>query len=97
MNKHTIVKVENGTIINIKTNEEIPIELMSHHTVPKDGYYALSEVTCNGTCSIGSPSQNCVDNGFYVAKSCSLYKPKTLEEANIEMEDVLKLVGENKL
>lgn len=97
------VHIVDGVVTRLSTGEVIPPELITTvHTRPlkEGGFYRLGEYTCggaigkkyeNGKCSIGSPKQNCIDEGFYNPKECGLYYFNEINES-LDINTVLEML-----
>ena len=82
----TACKIENGRVVHLGTDTEIPAEHLAYHKIKEDGFYYLSEATCdNGLpknikpteenklkygCQVGSPLKGCTG---YTKNKCAVY------------------------
>ena len=74
------ISVKDGVITNETQNLELPLSLLTNLKTPEDGFYLGKEATCGGICSIGIPSNNCINNGAYKHDKCSKYILDKLNE-----------------
>ena len=67
------VRIENGIITNIDTDEIIPEELMYYQKTPEDGEYILTHSSCGfkrEVCDVGNHLNGCT---MYSKTKCAVY------------------------
>ncbi len=97
--KMTICKIENGKVFHLNTNIEIPVEHIGYQKIKDDGFYYLSEATCDNAihkniedtkenrikhgCQVGSPLKGC---SGYTKNKCAVYFLETLEKRSVSLD-----------
>jgi len=84
--------VENGEVAELTGSINLTKEKLLYKKIPKkDGFYSVSEYTCDGYCSIDKPAQKCVDYGIYSPQKCALYSLRKVKKIEISCDNLFTL------
>ena len=74
--------VKDGVVYHLN-GEEIPVEHIMYHKVPKDGYYEIWEATCDGQCEVGKASiETC---RAYAPLKCAVYTFRAVNDCEFRL------------
>jgi hypothetical protein len=74
------ISISNGVIIDESNSTKLHVSLISNNKTMKDGFFIGREATCRGACTIGTPLNECIQNGKYKHTKCSKYVIEELTE-----------------
>ncbi len=97
ISKYRFVEVQCGKARFISNNEVIPKEHISDFSLRhfNDGFYTITKNICDGTtCSIGKPSQKCIDKKVYLRDECAKYEFHKIENDSVilNIEKLVKIL-----
>ena len=84
-------EVLDGKITFLATEEKIPISLITDKDVPKDGFYSIHKITCDGVCRIGFPLEKCKNTNKYHEGRCATYHLCDARDRCISIGEIEKL------
>lgn len=78
LTKHTkfrYCEVSGGIVFHFATAVVIPDEHIVNDVLPEDGFYRISEMTCDNAkgCQIGAPSEDCISRNIVFPNRCARY------------------------
>jgi hypothetical protein len=92
--------VKDGVMRFLRTDTEIPLDLLMYQKMPKDGIYELHDVTCgpDSGCEVGNRLQSCTS---YAKKKCAVYDYQPVDDEHerayltkMTMKQVVELLQE---